>query len=481
MKSQSDRSAPLPPLSGRDRTVGSIPRHLIAFSLPILVGNALQTLYMFVNLFWVGRFLGTTAMSAIGVSMPAFFVLLALCIGLTMATTILVSQYYGAKDFAAVRRVIGTSSVMVVAVSMTLLVVGEVLAPHILRAMATPEKVLGPAVQYMRILLVTLPLGFGMAQVRSALQGTGDSRTPLLFQAASLLLTAGLDPVLMFGWLGAPALGLNGTAYATVIAQALTLWALVVYLRRRGNMASPSLRLADFDWPTAWKTLRIGLPVAVQHSFISLSMVFVTGIVNSFGESALAAFTAAGRVDALAFMPGFAFNMAVSALAGQNLGANRPDRVRSIFRWGCLLCGGVTIVASALVVCLPQMLLRIFTDDPSVISLGVSYLRIVGSCYIFFAIMFISNGVISGAGQTIVPTIFSLVSLWAVRVPLASFLSKRMDSIDGVWLGISISFAVSMILSLGYYYSGRWRKGTIHPRTLPPTAEEVFGEEVGEA
>jgi putative MATE family efflux protein len=447
----------------------------------MLTGNALQTLYMFVNAFWVGRFLGTTALSAIGVSMPAFFVLFAWCIGLTMATTIQVSQHYGAKDFAAVRRVIGTSSVLVVAVSMILLAVGEALAPQILQAMGTPVNVLPVAAPYMRILLISLPLGFGMMQMRSALQGIGDSTTPLYFQAASLVMTAALDPVLMFGWLGAPALGLNGTAYATIIAQALALWALVVYLRRRGNLVAPSIRIRDFDWPAAFKTCYIGLPAAMQYSFISLSMVFVTGIVNGFGEVALAAFTAVGRVDSLAFMPAFAFNGAVSALTGQNLGANRPDRVRKIFWWGCLLCGGVTVVASALVVCLPEMLLRIFTKDSSVIGVGASYLRIVGACYIFFAVMFISNGVISGSGRTIVPTIFTLVSLWAVRVPLAAFLSERMGNIDGIWLAIAASFAVSMLMSLGYYFSGWWRRGTVRPRTTPPAPEEMLSEEVGEA
>jgi putative MATE family efflux protein len=448
----------------------------------MLVGNALQTLYTAVNTFWVGRFLGKEAMSAAGVSMTAFFVLIPLCVGLTIATTIQVSQHYGAKDFSAVRRVLGTSTLMILGVSLVLLAVGEALAPQVLRWMATPDDVMPLAVPYMRILLISLPIAFCTMQVRSALQGTGDSTTPLYFLGASLVLTAGLDPVLMFGWMGIPALGLNGTAYATIIAQILTLWVLVVYLRRRGNLAAPSFRIRDFDKAVAFKTLTIGLPASLQYSFIGLSMGFVTGIVNSFGDvNALAAFTAAGRVDNLAFMPALAFNGAVSALTGQNLGANRPDRVRKIFWWGCLLSGGVTVVTSTLVVFLAAFLLRIFTKDESVIGLGVPYLRTVGASYVFLAIMFISNGVISGSGRTVVPTIITLVSLWAVRVPLAHFLAQRMASIEGVWLAIAVSFGVSMLMSLGYYFSGRWRKGTVRPRTQPPTTDEMFSEEVGEA
>ena len=169
-------------------------------------------------------------------------------------------------------------------------------------------------------------------------------------------------------------------------------------------------------------TIRIGVPSAVQQSLISVGMVFVTGIVNGFGDNATAAFGAASRVDQLAFMPAMTFSMAISTLAGQNIGANRHDRIRQIFLWGCLLSGGITLMASVLAVSLPRVLLRIFTPDAAVIDLGADYLRIVGSCYVFFAIMFVTNGVINGSGHTLVTTIISLVSLWVVRVPLAYWL-----------------------------------------------------------
>jgi putative MATE family efflux protein len=487
MKSQSP-SIPPPAMlrpSGRDLTVGSIPRHLVLFSLPMLAGNALMVAYMFVNMFWVGNYLGTTALSVMTVTMPAFFFLVAICIGLTMSSTILISQYFGAKDMSGVRRVVGTSTVMLGAISICLMAVGEAVTPHLLRWMQTPPDVMGPAVVYMRIFLLSLPLGVGMALVRSMLQGTGDSRTPLYFQTGSVLLTALLDPVLMFGWprqLGVPAFGLNGTAYATIISQIVTLWALVAYLRRRGNLVAPSLRLRDFDWPTSVKTVTIGLPVAVQYGLISVGMVVVTGIVTSFGETSMAAFGIASRVDGLAFMPAMAFNMAISAMAGQNIGANRPDRVRQAFWWGCILSGGITILASIVAVVLPRSLLRIFIHEQAVIDLGVPYLRIVGSSYLFFAIMFVSNGIISGSGHTLVPMIITLLSLWVIRVPGAVWLSHKLGSVEGVWYAMAGSFALSMVLSVGYYSSGLWRRGKAHPpRTMPPTSEEMFAEETAEA
>jgi len=292
---------------GRDLTVGSIPRHLVAFSLPMLAGSALQTAYSFINAIWVGNFLGKNALAAVTVSFPVVFVLIAIGAGLTLATNILISQHYGARDMAAVRRVVHSSTVLIAALSVVLLSVGEILTPHILRAMDTPSEVLPLASQYMRIFLFTLPLGFGLFLTRSMLQGIGDSTTPLYFQTAAVLLTTVLDPVLMFGWLGMPALGLNGTAYATLIAQTLALAALVALLRRRGNPAAPAIGLKGFHWRTALTTIRIGIPSAVQQSLVSLGMVFVTGIINGFGANATAAFGAASRIDQLAFMPAMTF------------------------------------------------------------------------------------------------------------------------------------------------------------------------------
>jgi putative MATE family efflux protein len=469
------------PSFGRDLTVGSIPRHLIAFSLPMLAGSVLQTAYSFINAIWVGQYLGTDALAAVTVSFPVIFVLISIGAGLTLATGILISQHYGAHNMAAVQRVVNSSTVLITGLSLALLAAGEWLTPQILRAMDTDPDVLPMASEYLRIFLLSLPLGFGLFLTRSMLQGIGDSTTPLYFQAAAVVLTTGLDPVLMFGWLGMPALGLTGTAWASVIAQALALGALVALLWRRRNPVAPRFGWKNVDWATTRTTLWIGLPSAAQQSLISVSMLFVTDVVNNFGKSATAAFGAAMRVDQLAFMPALTFSMAISTLAGQNIGAGRHDRIRAIFWWGCLLSGSITLAASLLAVSLPRMLLGIFTSDTVLIDLGTDYLRIVGSCYLFFAIMFVANGIINGSGHTLVTTAISLVSLWVVRVPVAYWLSNRMGSIDGVWYAMSLSFGVSMLASLGYYMTGHWRRPVARAPSLPPAPDAVFGEETGEA
>ena len=469
---------------GRDLTTGSIPRHMIAFSLPMLLGSFLQTAYSFINAIWVGRFLGTSALAAVTVSFPIVFALFSVGMGLTMATGILVSQNYGARKMDELRRVVDSSTVLIYSLSIVFTVLGELFAPSVLRAMDTPAEVFDSSVSYLRIMLVSLPFGFGLFLVRSMLQGVGDSKTPLYFQFGSVLLTTVLDPVLIFGWLGMPKLGLNGTAWATLFSQALVLVALIAYLRAKQTAVAPTFPRLSHLGPTTWKILRIGLPSAVQQSMVSIGMVLVTGIVNGFGEVATAALGAASRIDQIAFIPAMTFGMAISTLAGQNLGAGHHHRVKEIFWWGCLLNGGVTLLISGAAVVFAQGLLMIFVKDAPVIELGVAYLHIVGACYVLFALLFVSNGIINGAGHTLTTTLFSLISLWVFRVPGAWWLSHYMGSVKGVWYAIALSFAVSLCTSMTYYFSGRWKRA-LGKKPLPPPAApnpaEVFGHETGEA
>jgi putative MATE family efflux protein len=450
------------------------------FSLPMLAGSALQTAYSFINTIWVGQFLGKTAVAAVTVSFPVVFVLIALGAGLTMATTILISQYFGARNLAEMRKVVQNSTILIGVLSLVLFGLGEAFAPHIMRAMDTPPEVLDMATSYMRVYLISLPFGFGFFLVRAMLLGIGDSRTPLYYLTAGLVVNAVLDPLLMFGWIGLPRLGLNGTAWASVIAQVGSLLALLIHLQRRKNLVSPDWARLRVDWKTTWTTITIGVPSAVQQCLVSIGMVFVIGIVNGFGEDATAAFGAASRVDLLAFMPAMSFGMAVSTLAGQNIGAAQYGRVKDVFKWGVLLSGGITLLASALAVTIPGFLLHIFITDHTVIRLGTSYLHIVGACYVFFAVMFVSNGIINGSGHTFVTTIISLVSLWVVRVPLALALSHRLGSVKGIWYAMAASFFVAMTTSLTYYLTGRWKRPVIKRRPIPATPDAVFGEETGE-
>ena len=326
----------------------------------MILGSALQTAYSLVNAFWVGKRLGTESLAAVTVSQPVIFVTIAAAAGLTLATNILIAQYYGARNYERIKEVVQTSAVLVAGVSLALLALGLTFAPYLLRMVDTPANIFPAALSYLRVIFWTLPLSFGIFLIASMLRGIGDSKTPVYFQAVSVLANAILDPLLMFGYLGLPRLGLNGTAYASIIAQAAAMVALLLYVPRNRPLVMPDWRRPRIHLSTAWTLFEIGGPSMLQQSMVSLSMLFIVKFVSQFGSDVDAAFGAAIRIDSVAFLPALTVGMAISTIAGQNIGAGKLGRVREAFRWGVLLGGGISLVIMLLVVSFPGFFLRAF-------------------------------------------------------------------------------------------------------------------------
>ena len=406
---------------GMDLTTGSIPKSLLFFSLPMLAGSILQTAYSLVNAFWVGKYLGTAALAAVTVSFPAIFVLVALGAGLTIATNILIAQYVGAREWEKLKDVVQTSIIVVILLSIIFLATGLSFSAEILKLMNTPEDVVAPALNYINIYFWTLPFGFGIFLIGAMLRGIGDSKTPLYFQAGAVVLNAILDPLLIFGVAGFPRLGLNGTAYASIIVQALAVAGLIIYIPYKRPLVSPDLTRLRISRHTAWLLIRIGFPAMVQQSVVSVSLFFIVRFVSAFGANADAAFGAALRIDQVAFLPALTIGMAVSTLSGQNIGAMKLDRVRSVFWWGLLESGGISLVITILAMSIPQVFLRAFLRD-------------------------------------------TILNLWGVRVPLAWLLPQYMHGVRGVWIAMTVSVGTGMILSLAYNATGRWKVPVIRKK-----------------
>ncbi|MCX7921912.1 MAG: MATE family efflux transporter [Clostridia bacterium] len=456
---------------GRDLTVGSVPKHLLKFSIPMLLGNLIQIGHSFINAIWVGQILGSDAVGATGASFPIIFILIGLASGVTMATTILVSQYFGAKDFKMVEKVVNNSFAISLILGSTLTIAGIFSSDFLLRLMDTPPEIFGIASSYLKISIAGFILMYMGFLIMSILRGIGDTMTPLLFMAIGIGINAVLDPLLIIGLGPIPSLGLNGAAYASLIAQIIATAIGIIYLNKKDYLISFNPRNLRLDKNIVFLLLKIGLPSTVQQSLVSIGSAFITTFVNSFGHAATAAFSAVGRVDSVAFMPAMSLSMAVAALTGQNLGAGKPERVKEIFKWGVVMTSAITLLISLLAVVLPHTILTIFGlgKYKDVMDIGVTYLRIVGASYILFAIMFISNGIINGAGHTITTMLFSLTSLWIIRVPLASILSHTQLGLIGIWIAIDASYAVVVSISLLYYFSGRWRNTVITQRAPNPS------------
>jgi putative MATE family efflux protein len=224
-----------------------------------------------------------------------------------------------------------------------------------------------------------------------------------------------------------------------------------------------------FDRRLFGQAMRIGLPSAAQQTLVAMGFMALQRIVNGFGTDAVAAYTAAGRLDSFAGMPAMNFSMALITFVGQNIGAGKPDRVRRGFVATLLMSGAIASATTVVMVFFKRPLIRLFNSDPSVVSIGSRYLLIVGSFYVIFSTMFISGSVPRGAGDTWFPMLVTLLSLWFARVPLSLLLSRSMGT-DGIWWSIPIAWTLGAGLNVGYYFRGRWRRMSLVRETVKGAA-----------
>ena len=370
-----------------------------------------------------------------------------------MGNSILISQYFGAKDMRKVKKAIDTGYVLLIVASVIITIIGISFSGMILRALRTPEEIIPQARIFLNISFAGIIFMFGYNSISAILRGLGDSKTPLYFLMISTVLNILLVLlfVIVFKW------GIAGSAYATVIAQALSFILGILYLNRTHKIFKLDLRRLEFDKEIFIKSIKIGLPSGIQQMLVAGGMMALTRIVNPFGTDAIAAFTAAGRFDSFAVMPAMNLSVGISSFVGQNLGARKPERVRKGYMAALLMGAVVSVITTIAVLLFGKQLISMFSSDPNVIKIGANYLTIVGAFYVVFSTMYITTGVLRGAGDTIVPMFFTLCSLWLIRIPLSAYLSKHFGT-NGIWWGIPIAWIVGMILAQIYYYMGRWKK-----------------------
>ncbi|GBR76127.1 MATE family efflux transporter [Candidatus Termititenax persephonae] len=436
-----------------DMTKGSTAKLILVFTIPMFIGSVFQQLYNVVDRMIVGQFIGEKALAAVGASFSVIFLLIALAMGATMGVSVLVSQYYGAKNYKRVRLCIETSYLFMTVISLALMAVGLLCNDFILRLLNTPPEILADAELYLNTLFAGMIFFFGYNLISAILRGLGDSNTPLYLLIISTLVNIALDLifVIYFHW------GVFGAAFATVISWGVSFIGGIYYLHRINRLFRVNYFRLRFAREIFARSMQIGLPSGVQQMLVAAGMMVLHRLVNGFGTSALAAFTAAGSIDAFAMMPAMNLSMAMSTFVGQNIGAGRRDRVRGAVKAGLVMSALIATGVSLLVVGCGKWLLLIFTAEPLVLSMGQDYLRIVGSFYLPFMLMFIYTGCLRGAGDTFIPTLLTVLSLWIIRVPAASFLSAVIG-LNGVWWSMPISWGLGLILTAAYFYSGVWEK-----------------------
>lgn len=456
----------MPRTSTRDLTDGAIAPTLLVFALPILAGNVLQSLSGSVNAVWVGRFLGEEALVATANANNIMFFLIGSVFGIGMASTILVAQAMGAKDMARARRVIGTSASFFGAISLVVAAAGLPLARHILAWMGTPEASLPLAEAYLKVIFLAVPFLYMFAFISAVLRGAGDTRTPFVFLALVVVIDIIVNPLLIFGIGPFPAMGIAGSASATLVANALSLGGLLAWLRwRRHPLWIPrEERRAYLPDPAIVRALVVkGVPMGLQMILVSLAMLVMISMVNALGVDTASAYGATLQLWTYVQMPAMAVGAACTSMAAQNVGAGRWDRVEGTTRAGMafnLLLTGAFI--APLLLFGPQILSLFLPPGSPSIAIGQHINLIAIWSFLFFGVTFVVSGVVRSTGAVVPPLLILGLALWGIRVPFASLLQPVLGD-DAIWWSFPASAACAMVMSLAYYRWGRWREARMLP------------------
>ena len=453
---------------------GPIARTLIRFSLPILGSSILQSLNASINAIWIGRLIGANGLSASANANSIMMFLLSLGFGLGMAATILVGQGLGAGDMAQVKRTLGTTLVFFIGLSLVIGTGGFFAAPSMLAAMHTPPEVLGLAAAYLRVIFLALPAIYLYTFVMMALRGAGDARTPFTFLAISAGLDVGLNPILISGLGPIPAMGIAGSALATLISQWVGLVAMVGWLYRSKNilrLTRSELSHLRLDGEILRSLVAKGLPMGLQMIVMSSSMLAMISMVNRFGALTVAAYGACFQLWSYIQMPAMAVGTAVSSMAAQNVGARRWDRVSRVAGIGVLynvlLTGALVLIVA--VIDRGAFALFLGGDSPAV-DIARHIHQIASWSFVMFGIAFVLSSVVRATGAVVPPLIFLFVAMWLVRLPFAVALTPPLGA-DAIWWSFPIGSGASMLLLVAYYRFGGWKKAKmLEHQAIAPAA-----------
>ncbi len=451
----------------KDFTKGKVSTLLIRFTIPMVIGNIFHNLYNVVDSVIVGNFIGKEALGAVGASFPIIFALISLVVGVGSGASTVVSQYFGAKQNENVKRTIDTIFIFFLLSSIVVSIIGIILAEQLFLLIQLPEEIIPDAVIYLQIYMAGMFFFFGFSGLNSILRGLGDAKTPLYFMMAGTIGNVILDFLFVvgFGW------GIEGAALATLFSHVAAFIGAIVYLNRKHSIIHLGIRKYIFDRDIFKSCIRIGLPTGFQQSFVAIGMMAVMGIVNGFGTNAVAAYTAAMRIDSFAKMPAITFAQALTSFAGQNLGAFQDRRAKKGLFTTLGFSLAYCVVISVLVIVFGNGIMKLFTPDAGVIKIGQDYLLIVSSFYLLFAIMFTVMGFLRGAGATFIPMLTTFIGLYLVRIPVAYFLSEKIG-VNGIWWAEPSGWTVGVIIYIIYYFSGKW-KGKVVVKEQQNQSENV--------
>jgi putative MATE family efflux protein len=437
-------------------------KSFLRFLAPLMLSNALQSLFGTVSNVYLGQMIGIDALASVSVFFPVMFFLFAFVMGLSTGATVLIGQAHGAGEQGRIKLIVGTTLAIGLLLSISIALIGGIFSRQLMMMLATPLDILDEASAYARIMLLTMPLGFIFLLMTAMIRGVGDALTPLLALALSTAIGLILTPMLIRGSFGLPAAGITSPAWAAATANALTLIALAAYLLRRKHALAPDpalLRHLRLNRAVLGQILGIGLPSAIGMVVMAIAELALLGLVNGFGSNATAAYGAVNQVMGYTQFTAMSISIAVSILGAQAVG--RGDRtgldgiVRTGLAFNIVLTGGLV----ALIYLAPRAVLGIFITDDTVLDLAKSLLQIALWSSVPFGLATVFSGAMRAAGVALTPMLLAIFAIVAIELPSAVFLSRTIG-LQGVWAAYPIVFCAMFLLQMGYYLLV-WRKRTI--------------------
>ena len=438
----------------KDLTVGRPESVLWKFCLPLFGSIIFQQLYNLADSFVAGKFVGESALAAVGNSYEITLIFIAFAFGCNIGCSVIVSQLFGAKRMADLKTAVYTTLISSGVVCLLLMGLGTLFCTDLLELIHTPQDILADSRLYLDIYILGLPFVFYYNVATGIFSALGDSKTPFYFLAASSLSNIAVDILFVTAF----KMGVAGVAWATFLCQGIScvLAVVVVFLRFRTIETEEKPQL--FSWVLLKKIAIVAVPSILQQSFISVGNIIIQGVINTFGSSVIAGYSASVKLNNLVITSFTTLGNGISNYTAQNIGAEKLDRVRQGFRAGLKLVWMLCVPLVLLYLLAGKQLLYIFLDDPSgtAMQVGIQFLQVLAPFYFVVSAKLVSDGILRGAGlmkQFMVATFVDLI----LRVVLAKVLSGPFGTL-GIWCAWPIGWTVAMVLSVAFYRNGPWKE-----------------------
>ncbi len=447
-----------------DMTVGHPVKQIVLFTVPMLLGNIAQQLYNTVDSIIVGKFVGDNALAAVGSAGPILNLMFVLFMGISVGASIMVSQYFGARQREELSKSIGSCIILTLLASIIIMIVGPLVTMPLLRLLNTPESIIFWCRDYLIIIFLGIAGGGYYNILGGVLRGLGDSVSALVYLLIATLLNIILDYVFVvfFG------MGVAGVALATVIAQFVSAFLSVRKLYTMTDLFDMKKEYLKPGSTYSRSLIRLGLPSGVTQAIFSMSMIVVQSLTNSFGETFIAANVIVMRIDGFVMLPAFSFGTAMTTYAGQNIGAGKLKRVTQGAKQGTLVAMATSAVLTVLILLFGRQLMSIFTGTEELIDLSYRMMRIMVVGYIAMEVTQCLSGIMRGAGDTVTPMWISVITSIVIRIPLAYGLvaltktpERPQGLCDMMFVSLLITWLIGATLTFAMYMRGKWKSKAI--------------------